>query len=95
MAPASYAMFWWIGESPRNAGRVEVDGDSVSFAATTTAAAVERVRFDEIARVRLERNVLHLERQQEAPVHIGSLDTPGALRELAHVLADAACCTAF
>lgn len=94
MAPASYAMFWWIGENRRNAGRVEVDGDSVSFAATTPAAAVERVRFGEIARVRLERNVLHLERQEEPPVHIGSLDTPGALRELAHVLADASRCAA-
>lgn len=94
MAPASYAMFWWIGESPRNAGRVEVNGDSVSFSATTPAAAVERIRFGDIAGVRLERSVLHVERRAEPPVHIGSLDTPGALRELADVLADASHCAA-
>lgn len=94
MAPASYAMFWWVGESARNAGRVEVDADSVAFSATTPAAAVERVSFSDIARVRLERSVLHLERREEPAVHIGSLDTPGALRELADVLADAAHCAA-
>ena len=90
MAPASYAMFWWIGEGPRNAGRVEVDTESVSFSATTPAAAVERVPFRDVARGLLDRNVLLLERQAEPPVHVGSLDPPGALRELADVLSDAA-----
>lgn len=87
MAPASYAMFWWIGEGPRNAGRVEVGAESVSFSATTPVATVERIRFRDVARVLLDRNVLHLERRVEPPVHVGSLDTPGALRELADVLA--------
>jgi hypothetical protein len=87
-------MFWWIGESSRYAGRVEVDGDSVSFSATTPAPTVERIRFADIARVRLERSVLHLERREAPPVHVGSLDTPGALRELADVIADAAHCAA-
>ena len=83
-------MFWWIGEGPRKAGRVEVGAESVSFAATTPAPAVEYVRFRDLARVLLERNLLHLERQAEPPMHVGSLDTPGALRELADVLSDAA-----
>jgi hypothetical protein len=90
MAPASYAMVWWIGEGPRNAGRVEIDAESVSFSATTPAPVVERVRFRDVARVLLDRNVLHLERQAEPPLRVGSLDTPGALRELADVLSDAA-----
>ena len=90
MAPASYAMFWWIGEGPRNAGRVEVGAEAVSFSATTPAAKVERIRFRDVASVLLDRNVLHVERQAEPPVHVGSLDTPGALRELADVLSDAA-----
>jgi hypothetical protein len=90
MAPASYAMFWRIGEGPRNAGRVEVGEEAVSFAATTPAAALERILFQDLSRVLLERNVLHLERGAAPPVHVGSLDTPGALRELADVLSDAA-----
>jgi hypothetical protein len=90
MAPASYAMFWWIGEGTRKAGRVEVDDESVSLSATTPRAAVERIRFRDVARVLLDRNVLRVERQAAPPVHIGSLDTPGALRELADVLSHAA-----
>jgi hypothetical protein len=86
MAPTSYAMFWWIGEGPRKAGRVELDDESVSFASTTPLATVERVSFRDVARVLLDRNVLHVERQEKPPVHVGSLDTPGALRELAEVL---------
>jgi hypothetical protein len=88
MAPASYAMFWWIGDGPRSAGRVEVDTDSVSFSATTPASSVERVRFRDVARVLLHRDVLLVERQADPPVRVGSLDTPGALRELADVLSD-------
>jgi len=90
MAPASYAMYWWIGEGPRSAGRVEVDDDAVSFAATTPEPRVDRVGFRDLSRVNLERGVLHLDRQTDAPMHVGSLDTPGALRELADVLSHAA-----
>jgi hypothetical protein len=79
-------MFWWIGDGPRRAGRVEVEGDGVALNATTPAPLVERIRFRDLVRVLLDRGVLHLERRDEPPVHIGSLDTPGALRELADVL---------
>lgn len=82
-------MFWWVGDGPRNAGRVEVDGDSVSFSATTPGAAVEHVRFRDVVRVLLDRNALLVERQSSPPMHVGSLDTPGALRELADVISDA------
>ncbi|MGZ4333165.1 MAG: hypothetical protein ACXVRJ_02680 [Gaiellaceae bacterium] len=90
MAPASYAMFWWIGDGPRKAGRIEVEVDSVSLSATTPGAGVELIRFRDLGRVLLDRGLLHVERQTEPPVHIGSLDTPGALRELADVLSGAA-----
>ena len=82
-------MVWWIGNGPRRAGRIEVDGDRVSLAATTPGAPVESIRFRDLVRVLLERSVLHLERSGGEPVHIGSLDTPGALRELADRLSDA------
>jgi hypothetical protein len=83
-------MFWWIGEGPRSAGRIEVAPDSVSLSATTPGAGVEQISFRDLARVLLERGLLHVERRTLPPVHIGSLDTPGALRELADVLSDAA-----
>jgi hypothetical protein len=88
MAPASYAMFWWIGDGPRSAGRVEVDAESMSLSATTPGSAVTQVGFRELVRVLLERGLLHVERRAEPAVHIGSLDTPGALRELADRLSE-------
>lgn len=79
-------MFWWIGDGPRSAGRVEVDSESVALAATTPASGLERIRFRDLGRVLLDRGTLHVERRAEPVVHIGSLDTPGALRELAERL---------
>ena len=83
-------MFWWVGDGPRRAGRVEVGDDSVALRATTPGAHVERIGFRDLARVLLERGLLHIERRSQPAVHIGSLDTPGALRELADVLSGAA-----
>lgn len=83
-------MFWWIGDGPRSAGRVEVEADSVSLAATTPGSFTTRIRFRELAQVLLERGLLRVDRRTEPSVHIGSLDTPGALRELADRLSDAA-----
>ncbi len=83
MGLASYAMFWWFGEGPRLAGRVEVASDGVSLAATTPAAQVDRIRFADVGSVLLERGVMHVARAEKPTVHIGSLDAPGALTELA------------
>lgn len=82
-------MFWWIGDGPRSAGRVEVEGDALALAATAPSAAVTRIGFRELARVLLERGLLVVDRRVGAPVLIGSLDTPGALRELADRLSTA------
>jgi len=82
-------MFWWIGEGPRRVGRVEVHADHLSLSATTPGAEVDRVPFAELTSVLLERSVLHLARDVGEPVCIGSLDTPGALRELSDRLSDA------
>ena len=76
-------MFWWIGEGPRRAGRVEVGSDGVSLAATTPAAQVDRIRFADVGSVLVERGLLHVARRTRPTVHIGSLDAPGALNELA------------
>jgi hypothetical protein len=90
MSPASYAMFWWIDGGPRRAGRVELGDDHVSLSATTPGAGVDRIGFRELASILLEGGVLHLGRGGKPPLHIGSLDTPGALRELADRLSSAA-----
>jgi hypothetical protein len=83
MTPASYAMFWWFDEGARRAGRIELGDDFVSLSATTPAEGVDRIGFRELAGIMLDRGLLHLERGGGPTVHIGSLDTPGALRELA------------
>jgi hypothetical protein len=90
MAPASYAMFWWIGDGTRRAGRIEVGDDHLDLASTSPTDEVARIGFADVARVLLERGLLHLERRGHTTVHIGSLDTPGALRELANRVSDAA-----
>jgi hypothetical protein len=82
-------MFWSIGDGPRSAGRIELDADHVSLLATTPTPEVARIGFRDLSRVLLVRSVLHLERRGDVPVQIGSLDTPGALRELADRLAGA------
>jgi hypothetical protein len=87
MAPASYAMFWWFGDGARSAGRIELADDHLHLAATSPGGGVDRIGFADLARVLLDRGLLHLERRGAATVHIGSLDTPGALRELADRLA--------
>jgi hypothetical protein len=88
MTPASYAMFWWMDGGARRAGRIEFGDDFVSLSATTPDPAEERVRFHDLAGVLLDRGLLHLERGGMPSIHIGSLDTPGALRELADRLSD-------
>ena len=85
---ASYAMFWWVDDGPRSAGRVEVDDESMALASTTPTSVVQRIRFRELGRVLLDRGTLHVERLAEPAVHIRSLDTPGALRELAERLSN-------
>jgi hypothetical protein len=89
MSPASYAMFWWNDGGPRRAGRVELGDDFVSLSATTPGAAVDRIGFRDLVSILLEGGVLHLERGGKPLLHIGSLDTPGALRELADRLTSA------
>jgi hypothetical protein len=90
MGSPSYAMSWWVGDGPRLAGRVAVEPEAVALFATVPSAPTLRVRFAEIVRVALERGVLELVRHVGPPLRIGSLDRPGALRELAERLSEQA-----
>jgi len=79
-------MFWWIGEGPRRAGRVELGDDALSLAATTPETELDRIQFVDVGDVSVERGLLHVGRRGEPTLHIGSLDAPGALNELAERL---------
>ena len=81
-------MFWWMDGGARRAGRIEFGDGFLYLSATTPDPAEERVRFRDLVGVLLERGLLHLERGGMPSIHIGSLDTPGALRELADRLGD-------
>ena len=79
-------MCWWIGGGPRSAGRIELGDDAIALTATTPAGATDSVVFATLRSVRLEGRDLHVERDGAPAIRIGSLDAPGALRELAERL---------
>ncbi|HEY5294336.1 MAG TPA: hypothetical protein VIJ70_02515 [Gaiellaceae bacterium] len=79
----SYAMTWWVGDGPRQAGKIELDPSGVALTATTGCARAERIDFDQIVGVVLDRRTLRVRRANAPELRIGSLDTPGTLRELA------------
>jgi hypothetical protein len=83
MQPVSYAMTWNVGDGPRLAGRIELGADAVELTASSPQGPVERIAFPEIAGVVVTRGVLFLRRVAGPELRIGSIDTPGALRELA------------
>jgi hypothetical protein len=80
----TYAVYWNELDGGRFAGRISL---GVSFAELDGGAGDgrrrrQRIQFDEIASVRYERGLLHVWRRSGAPLHFGSVDRPGALREL-------------
>jgi hypothetical protein len=89
MEPVSYAMTWHVGDGPRRAGRIDVRADAVELTASARRVPVRRITFPEIAGVAVARGVLHLRRVAGPELEIGSIDTPGALRELADRLSAA------
>jgi hypothetical protein len=83
MQPVSYAMTWFVTDGPRRAGRIELQADGVELTASAPRVPSERIAFPEIAGVVVARQLLQLRRVAGPDVWIGSVDTPGALRELA------------
>jgi hypothetical protein len=80
----TYAVYWNELDGARFAGRLSL---SASFAELDGGAGdgrrtQRRIRFDEISSVRYERGLLHVWRRSGAPLRFGSVDRPGALREL-------------
>jgi hypothetical protein len=83
-----YAVSWSGIDGTRCAGRLDlVDGSATLVGASRGIRRDERIEFDDIAAVRIERGRLHIDRHLGAALLIASLDGPGALREVAERLA--------
>ena len=87
---ASYAVYWSEGAGPRYAGRLELtDSAAELYGMAVGRRCLESVPYGEIASVRLDTATLRVGRRRDAELDIGSVDGPGALRELADLLARA------
>jgi hypothetical protein len=85
MRAPTYAVYWNEPDGPRYAGRVALGPSFAELAggASYGKHSLHRVFFDEIESVRYEGGRLELRRYAGVPIRIGSVDGPGALRELA------------
>ena len=84
MRGVSYAVWWHDGDGPRHVGKVEVAGLQALFSGNGSGGLV--VPLDQILAVDHSAGEVWVTRRREQPVWIGSLDAPGALRELANRL---------
>jgi len=88
MRAPSYAVYWNEGAGPRYAGRVEMRSTcaELSGGAGYGRRSLQRIFFDEIAAVAFANGRLLIGRRGGSQLEIGSVDGPGALRELAERL---------
>jgi hypothetical protein len=88
---STYAVYWSEGGvGPRYAGRLELRGSAAELAGTSVGRRfLESISFDEISSVVLSAGNLRISRHRGSELDIGSVDGPGALRELAERLAAA------
>ena len=80
----TYAVYWNEVGGVRFAGRVSLAASCAELEGGTGDGrrTRRRIAFDDIASVRYERGRLHVWRRSGAPLRLGSVDRPGALREL-------------
>lgn len=88
MHAPTYAVYWNEADGPRFAGRLTLGPTFAELAGSASrgSRSSRRIRFDEISSVRYERGRLDLLRRAGSAFRIGSVDRPGALRELADLL---------
>ena len=81
----TYAVYWSDLDGARFAGRISLAGSSAELVGGSNDGrrTQRRIAFDDIASVRYDRGRLHVWRRSGAPLRLGSVDRPGALRELA------------
>jgi hypothetical protein len=85
MRRSSYAVWWNEGKGPRHVGKLEVA--PLHALLSGNGAGRLAVPLDDITSVENRRGEVHITRRAAATLRIGSLDAPGALRELANRLA--------
>jgi hypothetical protein len=79
----TYAVYWNELDGARFAGRISLGASFAELEGTGGGRRLRRrIAFEEIASVRYQRGRLHLWRRNGAPLRLGSVDRPGALREL-------------
>lgn len=84
MHRGSYAVWWKEGDGPRHVGKLEV----ARLHALLSGGSSRRVAvpLDQITAVEWERGEVLVKRRGAPVLQIGSLDAPGALREVANRL---------
>ena len=83
----TYAVYWNEPDGARFAGRISLGASFAELEGASDGRRLRRrIRLEEIASVRYERGRLHLWRRNAAPLRFGSVDRPGALRELSEGL---------
>jgi hypothetical protein len=84
MRRGSYAVWWKEGDGPRHVGKLEV----ARLHALLSGSGSRRVAvpLDQITAVEWQRGEVLVTRKGAPVLQIGSLDAPGALREVAYRL---------
>jgi hypothetical protein len=91
MSASTYAVSWLTPAGKPCAGRLGLDCFGLTLTGATKGCPVRQaIAFDEIEDVQVEGGHLQLKNRDGRSLTIGSLDAPGALRELAERLARAA-----
>jgi hypothetical protein len=88
MRRRSYAVWWREENESRHAGKLEL-GPLHALLSGNGGGRVA-VPFEEIASIDYVRDELRLNRRRGLPLHIGSLDAPGAFLEFVDLLKRAA-----
>jgi hypothetical protein len=80
----TYAVYWNELDGSRFAGRISLGPSFAELDGGNGHGRRSRrqIGFDDITSVRYERGLLHVWRRSGAPLRFGSVDRPGALREL-------------
>ena len=80
----TYAVYWNDPDGGRFAGRISLAASCAELegGASDGRRTCRRIAFEDISPVRYERGRLHVWRRSGAPLRLGSVDRPGALREL-------------
>ena len=88
MRRGSYAVWWREGDGPKHVGKLEV----ARLHALLSGSGSRRVAvpLDQITAVEWQRGEVLVSRQAAPALQIGSLDAPGALREVANRLVPSA-----